>query len=790
MGSTPIRPILFHGKRARMSKKLEVLLEKYQGNCYPAMLEDLGNHLGVSAASLRKLALGFAPIVPFKKGPSSIGWWVIAERNAIGVTTGLSLRSQTDYKVMFPGSKHGLVYEVNPNHEHGGQGYDAGASNWIRTMDAGINCPVCSKPDGCLLSSENPSDPKAVVCIRVREGSEKRLRFGHLHIRKAAGKLTKNVSALGGDPSEYVLVVEGMSDTAAAMDLGFAAVGRPSNLACMEELKDLVRGRRVLVIGENDKKPDGTEPGKEGMIAAFQVLTKVCGDIKMVMPPVHVKDLRAWVVKFDLTREELLEYVAKEGQAKAAAIVIADNRPLTIARAYLDDQHRMAGRYLIKRWANTWYRYGGARYAEVSNEALEGPIYPWSHDKLVQVVNAKTGAESLTPLRADTALIANLTAAIMAETLVSGHQVPCWINKGIGPDPQDLIVFANGILHVPSFLAGKPESEYLLELTPDFFNTASLPFPFDPTAECPNWYRFLRTSLGDEQEKIMLLREWFGYCLTPDTTQQKLMYLRGPSGAGKSVVLNVLCKLVGEDQSASTSFSDLTGQFGLQAMIGKLVCIIPDARSPRGNNHMRGLELLLNITSGDGVQINRKFKDPIERLRLVTRISIASNEFLNVPDTAGAMLRRLNIIEFKKSFVGCEDFDLERKLTPEVPGIALWALKGLQRLREQGRFTVPPSSVVAAGEWRTRTNALASFVEECCDMAEGETTKNELYDAWDKWAFERHLTPIMKTEFYERMRSTAPFAVSDTYEKGGNKISVFKGIVMKQWAAKKYLGKP
>lgn len=776
-----------------MSKKLETLLEKYQGNSYPAMLEDLGHHLGVSADSLRRLALGWAPIVPFKKGPSSLGWWVIGERDSIGNVTGLSLRSQSDYKVMFPGSKHGLVYEVNPNHERGGGGYDAGASNWIRTMDAGIPCPVCQKPDGCLLSADCPSDPKAVVCIRIRKGAEKPLRFGHLHVLKAEGKLTKSTSALAGDPSEYVLVVEGMSDTATAMDLGFAAVGRPSNLACMDELKDLVRGRRVVIIGENDKHivaGKEVEPGREGMVAAFQILSKVCSDIKMVMPPPHIKDLRAWKVKYELTREQLLAHITKEGQTKTAATVIADNRPLTIARAYLDDQHRMAGRYLVKRWANTWYKYAGARYAEVKDEAFAGPLYPWSHDKLVQVVNPKTGAESLTPLRADTAMISNLTAAIMSETMVTGLQVPCWINKGEGPDPHDLIVFANGILHVPSYLEGKSESDYLLELTPDFFTTTSLPFAFDPTAECPNWRKFLRTSLGDEQEKIMLLREWFGYCLTPDTTQQKLMYLRGPSGAGKSVVLNVLCKLVGEDQSASTSFSDLTGSFGLQAMIGKLVCIIPDARSPRGNNHMRGLELLLNITSGDGVQINRKFKDPIERLRLVTRISIASNEFLNVPDTAGAMLRRLNIIEFKKSFVGKEDFDLERKLTPEVPGIALWALKGLQRLREQGRFTVPPSSVIASGEWRIRTNPLASFVEECCDMADGETTKHELFDAWDKWAFERRMIPLTKSEFYEGMRSAAPFAISDTYEQGVHKMSVFKGIVMKQWAARKFLGRP
>jgi hypothetical protein len=46
-----------------MPTQIEKLLEAFQGNAYPAMLEDLGQHLGVSADSLRRLALGWAPIV-------------------------------------------------------------------------------------------------------------------------------------------------------------------------------------------------------------------------------------------------------------------------------------------------------------------------------------------------------------------------------------------------------------------------------------------------------------------------------------------------------------------------------------------------------------------------------------------------------------------------------------------------------------------------------------------------------------------------------------------------------
>lgn len=771
-------------------KQFEQLLDAFQGNAYPAMLDDLAEHLGVTADSIRRIAPGWVPIVPFvdrktkKPKPSFIGWWSIPERDAEGTPVGLALRSQNDLKVMYPGSKHGLVYEVNPNHEKGGQGYEAGPQNWIRTSND-MPCIMCGKPDGCIHSSENPADPKAVIC-RVKK-SDRPMRFGYLHIRKAEGEIRRNASALGGDPADWVIVVEGFSDTCAAMDLGFTAVGKPSNLAGMDELANLVRGRRVVVMGENDLKPDGQFPGKEGMIATFQVLRKVCADIKMLMPLDHIKDLRAWKVKYDLTREQLLEQIETKAQEFSIQTVLPDSRPLTIARAYMDAEHRMAGRYVLCRWAGSWYRFADAKYRKVQDEAFGGPVYKWAHDKFVQQINPN-GSSSMLPLVANTTLISNIAGAVMSDVLVDSPRVPCWINGKKGPDPRDLIVFNNGILHVPTFLEGG--AKYLLDLTPDLFTTAALPFPFDPTVECPTWMKFLRTSLGDEQAKIMLLREWFGYSMTPDTTHQKLMYLRGPSGAGKSVILNMLCRLVGEEQAASTSFADLSGPFGIQALLGKLVCVIPDARTPRGDN-MRALELLLNIAAGDGVQINRKFKDPLERHQLTARISIASNSFLEVSDDAGAMLRRLNIIEFKNSFVGREDFDLENKLAPEIPGIALWALTGLKRLRETGRFTVPESSKAALQEWRTGTSSLASFVEECCDLGEmAEANKDELYDVWFKWCTERKLKTFTKTRFAEHIRSNAPYVVPVTHEGGNHKNSVYRGLKLKSWASRTYLGEP
>lgn len=774
--------------------RLDKALRAAQGNVWPAMLADHGRHLGVSPESLAALGVGWAPLVKFKKTTSTTGWWVNPERDPTGKVTGLSLRSQGDLKVMYPGSKHGLVYPLNPQHQIGREAYQAGAHNWVRTMDAGVPCPVCGKPDGCLVSAENPDDPQAVICIRVAEGSVCRQKFGYRHHLKPEADLVQGAPVLL--PSTHpVLIVEGLTDAAAAMDMGFVAVGRPSNLACMQDLADLVRGRDVIVVGENDEVNPitGQSPGHEGMVAALQMVKKTTKSAKMVLPPDHYKDLRQWRQDTGIDLVPFMEYVEDHAQDEAESLLILpDSKPKTAAVAFLNEQHRMAGRYLLKHWRDTWYTYDRGRYVSLTPAELEQPVYDWADNKQVMHVTNR-GEVTPKPLICDNSFLNNLTRAMRASTLVKGEINPCWINGATGPDPQDLIVFTNGILHTPAYLEGRPESDYLLEPTPDLFTTTAMPFAFDPTATAPLWERFLLSTVGYEPANVALLQEWFGYCLTPDTSMQKMMYMRGPSGAGKGVVCNILARLCGSDQDqvASTDFASLTGTFGAQPLVDKTLAIIPDARNTRNADSTRALELLLNIAAGDPIQVRRMYKESISRLKLGCRITVASNEFVDVPDNQGAMARRLLLLEFKQSFQGKEDWGLENKLAKQLPGIAVWALEGLRRLRLNGGFTMPEASRDAMAEWRTATSPMASFLVECTESdARYEVERKKLHDAWKAWAGERGIRDRGASRFYEMVRSNAPQSSTRSYTEGNHKRTVFLSLKLKDWAERTLLGHP
>lgn len=96
-----------------------------------------------------------------------------------------------------------------------------------------------------------------------------------------------------------VLIPEGASDTLALTAAGIAAVGRPTNTGGVDHLAALLADwptdRSIVVLGENDQKPDGKWPGKEGVESVAPKLAERLGRTVLTsFPPDGAKDVRAW----------------------------------------------------------------------------------------------------------------------------------------------------------------------------------------------------------------------------------------------------------------------------------------------------------------------------------------------------------------------------------------------------------------------------------------------------------------------------------------------------------------
>ena len=70
----------------------------------------------------------------------------------------------------------------------------------------------------------------------------------------------------------------------------------------------------------------------------------------------------------------------------------------------------------------------------------------------------------------------------------------------------------------------------------------------------------------------------------------------------------------------------------------------------------------------------------------------------------------------------------------ELPGILLWSIEGLSRLREQGRFSDSSVCKEAIAEYRDDTNPVRTFLcENYRNENDGKVETADVYDKYCKW---------------------------------------------------------
>jgi hypothetical protein len=102
------------------------------------------------------------------------------------------------------------------------------------------------------------------------------------------------------EKSGPLFLVEGASDVVALSHCGLAAIGRPSNNCSVEQLAKLLNGysEKIVIVCENDQKPDGKWPGRDVAIEIAKKLSTAIGrPVSWSLPPSGIKDVRAWVLE-------------------------------------------------------------------------------------------------------------------------------------------------------------------------------------------------------------------------------------------------------------------------------------------------------------------------------------------------------------------------------------------------------------------------------------------------------------------------------------------------------------
>ena len=152
-------------------------------------------------------------------------------------------------------------------------------------------------------------------------------------------------------------------------------------------------------------------------------------------------------------------------------------------------------------------------------------------------------------------------------------------------------------------------------------------------------------------------------------------------------------------------------------------------------------------------------------------------------DRSGALASRMILLQFEKSFYGCEDRDLfEKKLKPEIAGILNWSLVGLARLEARGHFEQPETgrdSIDVATE--VGSNIISFFHDRCEIGTDGDVVSTDrLYMEWAVWCRENNIEATSKVWFLRDLKAAYP-QLSKCYPKGsdGKQHYSYRGIKLK-----------
>lgn len=295
----------------------------------------------------------------------------------------------------------------------------------------------------------------------------------------------------------------------------------------------------------------------------------------------------------------------------------------------------------------------------------------------------------------------------------------------------DLLLFDDCTLNVVS---GERRGHH-----PKNYCTSKLPFKYDPDARSECWLKFLSDTVPEVQD---FLQEFAGYCLTTDTRYEVAVWLYGPPGGGKSTFIAGMEAMLGP-KCCVLGLSDIeTSHFGLTNLPGKTLAISTEQPA----HFLKSAHIVNALISGERINVDRKYRDPI-MLTPHCKLMWAMNEPPRVDPRGVGLFRRVKMAHFPAIPLEMQNPRIKEEIQRSGMAIVNWAMIGLPRLRQRGRFLIPAAVEEATEQYRLTNDVTYQFIQECCKEREGRTQSSILYRAYTKWCRESGHRPLSSTLF-------------------------------------------
>jgi putative DNA primase/helicase len=230
--------------------------------------------------------------------------------------------------------------------------------------------------------------------------------------------------------------------------------------------------------------------------------------------------------------------------------------------------------------------------------------------------------------------------------------------------------------------------------------------------------------------------------------------LLGPKRSGKDTLRRVLESLLPKHNVCGPTLDSMSTTFGMSALVNMQLAVVGDMRHGKNTDYGVLAENILKLTGRSLFTFDRKYKDHWTGY-LFCKLLIISNDRARFRDSSGALASRFITFRTRQSFYGRENRNLFKdKLQPELPGVLLWALEGLQRMRANGRLAEPNCSVQEQKQLSRDGAPVLAFVDDMLVLEPAASIgKDELHEMWSAYATANDLFPLQKNPFMRELDS-------------------------------------
>lgn len=307
--------------------------------------------------------------------------------------------------------------------------------------------------------------------------------------------------------------------------------------------------------------------------------------------------------------------------------------------------------------------------------------------------------------------------------------------------PPEWICFKNGLYDT--------KSNILIPHSPSFKCTNQIDFSFNPYAktQAGAFDEWLDFAVPNDADKMTVM-QYFGLTLTRDTRFQKFLILNGCGGTGKSTLIRLIESIVGDENTAHVSLTELSERFATYALKGKLLNTCADIETSALNE----TAIVKKIVGEDTIRAEKKGYDAIS-FHNTARLIFSTNELPVVKgEKSDGFYRRLLVVDMNKKPKTVNP-DLFAELFECKERIIWLAVQAVRRLYADGHFCGNENSDLAVQRLRCDSDTVEAFIYDACEETPNtRTERQELFNAYQRYCWENERTPLTKNNFFKSLR--------------------------------------